>query len=272
MREESVAALRALNEVVEKLRAPGGCPWDREQTHRSLRPYLLEETYEVLEAIERGDSTTLREELGDLLLQVLMHSAIAMEHEDGFDIGDVADDVRAKMIHRHPHVFGDAAVDGPAGVVVNWEKLKKVEKRERLSLLDGVPAALPALAHAQGVQKRPARVGFDETPTAPVALDAVRHSLRRVAEIADAMSRQAERGEDWAAGALDAEDAVGDLLFAVVALARRMRVNPEEALRGRAMRFAERFRALELRAREDGVDLHDLDEGAWLDRWEKTAG
>jgi XTP/dITP diphosphohydrolase len=271
MREESVAALRALNEVVEKLRAPGGCPWDREQTHRSLRPYLLEETYEVLEAIERGDSTTLREELGDLLLQVLMHSAIAMEDADGFDIGDVADDVRTKMIHRHPHVFGDTAVDGPAGVVVNWEKLKKVEKRERLSLLDGVPAALPALAHAQGVQKRPARVGFDETPTAPVALDAVQHSLRRVADIAAAMSRQAERGEDWAAGGLDAEDAVGDLLFAVVALARRMRVNPEEALRGRAMRFAERFRALEAQAREDGVDLHDLDEAAWLQRWGKTS-
>jgi MazG family protein len=272
MREQAVEALRALNEVVEKLRAPGGCPWDREQTHRSLRPYLLEETYEVLEAIERADSATLREELGDLLLQVLMHSAIAMEEEGGFDIGDVADDVRAKMIHRHPHVFGDVAVDGPAGVVVNWEKLKTAEKRERLSLLDGVPAALPALAHAQGVQKRPARVGFDETPTAPVALDAVQSSLRRVAGIADAMSREAERGEDWAAGALDAEDAVGDLLFAVVALARRMRVNPEEALRGRAMRFAQRFRALESRAREDGVDLHDLDEAAWLDRWGETAG
>jgi XTP/dITP diphosphohydrolase len=272
MREESVAALRALNEVVEQLRAPGGCPWDREQTHRSLRPYLLEETYEVLEAIDRGDSATLREELGDLLLQVLMHSAIAMEDEDGFDIGDVADGVRAKMIHRHPHVFGDVAVDGPAGVVVNWEKLKTVEKRERLSLLDGVPAALPALAHAQGVQKRPARVGFDETPTAPLALDAVQSSLRRVADIAVALSRDAERGEDWAAGALDAEDAVGDLLFAVVALARRLRVNPEEALRGRAMRFAKRFRALELRAREDGVDLHDLDGAAWLERWEQTAG
>jgi XTP/dITP diphosphohydrolase len=271
MREESVAALHALNEVVERLRAPGGCPWDREQTHRSLRPYLLEETYEVLEAIERGDSTTLREELGDLLLQVLMHSAIAMEDEDGFDIGDVADDVRAKMIHRHPHVFGDVAVDGAAGVVVNWERLKTVEKRDRISLLDGVPAALPALAHAQGVQKRPARVGFDETPTAPVALDAVQTSLRRVADIAVALSRDAERGEDWAAGALDAEDAVGDLLFAVVALARRLRVNPEEALRGRAMRFAQRFRALELRAREEGVDLHDLDDAAWRERWEQTA-
>ena len=269
MRDEAVEALRALNEVVERLRAPGGCPWDREQTHRSLRPYLLEETYEVLEAIDDGDSGTLREELGDLLLQVLMHSAIAMEGDGGFDIGDVAGDVRAKMVHRHPHVFGDVAVDGPASVVVNWEKLKTAEKRERLSLLDGVPAAMPALAHAQGVQKRPARVGFDETPTVPVALDAVRIALERVDHVAAGLV-EAERGEDWAAEAGDPEAAIGDLLFAAVALARRLRVNPEEALRGRAMSFASRFRALEARAREDGVDLHDLDDSDWQARWAAT--
>jgi len=269
MRDQAVEALRALNEVVERLRAPGGCPWDREQTHRSLRPYLLEETYEVLEAIDSGETGTLREELGDLLLQVLMHSAIAMEAEGGFDIGDVADDVRAKMIHRHPHVFGDVTVDGPAGVVVNWEKLKTAEKRQRLSLLDGVPAALPALAHAQGVQKRPARIGFDETPTAPVALDAVRVALDRVEDVAGGLA-EAERGEDWAAEAGDPEAAIGDLLFAVVALARRLRVNPEEALRGRTLGFATRFRSLEARAREDGVDLSDLDDAEWRARWEAT--
>jgi MazG family protein len=269
MRDDAVQSLRALNEVVERLRAPGGCPWDREQTHRSLRPYLLEETYEVLEAIDRKEPGTLREELGDLLLQVLMHSAIAMEEDGGFDIGDVADDVRAKMIHRHPHVFGDVAVDGPASVVVNWEKLKTAEKRERLSLLDGVPAAMPALAHAQGVQKRPARVGFDETPTLPVAFEAVRDALDRVDHVAEGLA-EAERGEDWAAEAGDPEAAIGDLLFAVVALARRLRVNPEEALRGRAMGFASRFRALEARAREDGVDLHDLDDSDWQARWEAT--
>ncbi len=267
MRDEAVDALRALNEVVERLRAPGGCPWDREQTHRSLRPYLLEETYEVLEAIDSADSTTLREELGDLLLQVLMHSAIAMESTDGFDIGDVADDVRAKMIHRHPHVFGDVTVDGAAAVVVNWEKLKTAEKRERLSLLDGVPAAMPALAHAQGVQKRPARVGFDETPTIAMALDGVRTALGRIDALAEP---EAKRGEDWAGSATDPEAAIGDLLFGVVALARRLRVNPEEALRGRAMRFGVRFRALETRARADGVDLHDLDDAAWHARWEAT--
>ena len=269
MRDEAVQSLRALNEVVERLRAPGGCPWDREQTHRSLRPYLLEETYEVLEAIDKNEPGTLREELGDLLLQVLMHSAIAMEEDGGFDIGDVADEVRAKMIHRHPHVFGDVTVDGPASVVVNWEKLKTAEKRERLSLLDGVPAAMPALAHAQGVQKRPARVGFDETPTVPVALDAVRIALERVDHVAAGLV-EAERGEYWAAEAGDPEAAIGDLLFAAVALARRLRVNPEEALRGRAMSFASRFRALEARAREDGVDLHDLDDSDWQARWAAT--
>jgi MazG family protein len=269
MRDEAVQSLRALNEVVERLRAPGGCPWDREQTHRSLRPYLLEETYEVLEAIDKNEPGTLREELGDLLLQVLMHSAIAMEEKGGFDIGDVADEVRAKMIHRHPHVFGDVTVDGPASVVVNWEKLKTAEKRERLSLLDGVPAAMPALAHAQGVQKRPARVGFDETPTVPVALDAVRSALERVDHVAGGLA-EAERGEDWAAEAGDPEAAIGDLLFAVVALARRLRVNPEEALRGRAMGFASRFRQLEARARDDGVDLHDLDDSDWQARWAAT--
>ena len=261
MRDEAVESLRALNEVVERLRAPGGCPWDREQTHRSLRPYLLEETYEVLEAIDSLEPGTLREELGDLLLQVLMHSAIAMEADEGFDIGDVADDVRAKMIHRHPHVFGDVAVDGAAGVVVNWEKLKKAEKRERLSLLDGVPAALPALAHAQGVQKRPARIGFDDTPTVPAALDGVQAALARVEDVATGLA-EAEQGEDWASEAGDPEVAIGDLLFAVVALARRLRVNPEEALRGRTMIFASRFRALETKARADGVDLHDLDDAA----------
>ncbi len=269
MRDDAVQSLRALNEVVEQLRAPGGCPWDREQTHRSLRPYLLEETYEVLEAIDRNEPGTLREELGDLLLQVLMHSAIAMEEQDRFDIGDVADEVRAKMIHRHPHVFGDVAVDGPASVVVNWEKLKTAEKRERLSLLDGVPAAMPALAHAQGVQKRPARVGFDETPTLTVAFEAVRGALERVDHVAAGLA-EAERGEDWAAEAGDPEAAIGDLLFAVVALSRRLRVNPEEALRGRAMSFASRFRALEARARQDGVDLHDLDNSDWQARWAAT--
>jgi MazG family protein len=277
MRQESVDALRELNEVVERLRAPGGCPWDREQTHRTLRPYLLEETYEVLDAIDNRDAATLREELGDLLLQVLMHCAISQEEEGGFDIGQVSDVTKAKMINRHPHVFGDLAVDGPADVVVNWEKLKRGEKQERLSLLDGVPHALPALAYAQGVQKRPARVGFDETPSVQAALDRVHEALQQLEQMVSASPVASVQGKDWAmserdiAASQDAEDIVGDLLFAVVALARHLRVIPEEALRGRATAFADRFRAMEAQARQEGADLHDLDVAQWRKRWKDAA-
>ncbi len=291
MREEAADSLRTLNEVVERLRAPGGCPWDREQTHSSLRPYLLEETYELLEAIDEGGTATLREELGDVLLQVLMHSAIAAEADDGFDIGDVADVTRAKMIHRHPHVFADAAVDGAADVVVNWERLKRAEKQERLSVLEGVPRALPALAFAQGVQKRPARLGFDEMPSTEDAIVATRNALDVLARGAAAQPAVQPRGQDWSvtegeirregsgdppgatrpnhqtAPSSALEESMGELLFAVVALARRLRVNPEDALRARTNRFAQQFRNLELQARADGVDLHDLDATEWQRRW-----
>jgi MazG family protein len=294
MRDDAAASLRALNEVVEKLRAPGGCPWDGAQTHDSLRPYLLEETYEVLEAIDSDGRSTLQEELGDVLLQVLMHCAIAAEREDGFDIGDVAETTRAKMIHRHPHVFGDTAVGDAAEVVVNWERLKRSEKSHRLSLLDGIPRALPALAYAQGVQKRPARLGFDETPATTDAVVALREAVDRVAAVAGAAPADAVRGQDWmvtegeirrhdgaqvGAGTEGAavpptaslDDAVGELLFAAVALARRLRVNPEDALRARSNRFAERFRSLERQAAADGADLHDVDASEWRRRWEATA-
>jgi tetrapyrrole methylase family protein/MazG family protein len=307
MRDEAAQALRELNEVVERLRAPGGCPWDREQTHRSLRPYLLEETYEVLEAIDSRGPETLREELGDLLLQVLMHCAIAAETADGFDIGDVAETTRAKMVYRHPHVFGDAPVRGAADVVVSWERLKRAEKRERISLLEGVPHALPALAFAHGVQKRPARVGFDETPGVAEALDRLRDALQAVTGLAAAAPPRAERGADWSVtggdvlavdaavaqgggGAVSAGDshaghvppppsaplaleaAVGDLLFATVALARHLRVNPEDALRRRATGFADRFRRLEALALAEGVDLHDLTPPDWTRRWRESGG
>ena len=297
MRDDAAAALRALNEVVEQLRAPGGCPWDREQTHTSLRPYLLEETYEVLEAIDTSGAGHLREELGDVLLQVLMHCAIAAEADDGFDIGDVAQTTRAKMIHRHPHVFGDAAVDGAAEVVVNWERLKRAEKGQRLSLLDGIPNALPALAFAQGLQKRPARLGFDQTPTTEDAVTSLRAALEELTSMVRTDPSQPVRGQDWtvtegeirsrpadspgiveqpsgATGTTHAallDEAVGELLFAAVALSRRLRVNPEDALRARANRFAERFRVVERRAREEGADLHEMDAEEWERRWEASS-
>lgn len=270
MRDDASASLRSLNEVVERLRAPGGCPWDREQTHASLRPYLLEETYEVLEAIDGDGEGALKEELGDVLLQVLMHSAIAAERPDGFDIGDVAEVTRAKMIYRHPHVFGEAAVDGAAEVVVNWERLKRAEKNERLSVLDGIPRALPALALAQGVQKRPARLGFDETPTTAEAVIALRAAVEALASAVPMSPAQPAQGQDWAEAAV-LDDAVGELLFAAVALARRLRVNPEDALRTRSNRFAERFRGLEQRCHSEGVDLHDIDAEQWQQRWAQAA-
>jgi XTP/dITP diphosphohydrolase len=284
VRDDAAASLRALNEVVERLRAPGGCPWDREQTHRTLSPYLLEEAHEALEAIDSGSDEHLREELGDVLLQVLMHSAIAAERGDGFDIGDVAEVTRAKMINRHPHVFADVSVSGPAEVVVNWERIKAGEKSARISLLEGVPRTLPGLAHAQGIQKRPARVGFDLTGTVEAARAEAQVALDRVAQVASSAPPAAPRGQDWvvtegavASGgdhpppppppAAELEDAVGDLLFQVVSLSRRLRVNAEDALRRRTTVFADRFRRLEATARSEGVDLHALSPEEWRRRW-----
>lgn len=273
MREEAAASLRRLNEVVERLRAPGGCPWDREQTHRTLRPYLLEETHEVLDAIDSDDSDRLREELGDVLLQVLMHAVIAQESPAGFDIGDVAEVTAAKMVHRHPHVFGDARVAGPSDVVVNWERLKRGEHHGRLSVLDGVPRSLPALAFAHGVQRRPARLGFDRTPTVRDAQTEMSRALRRLDELAGDAPPQARRGEDWTPDeerSQSMERALGEVLFAIVALARQLRLNPEEALRGATRAFARTFRALEDRARADGVDLHDMPAVEWDRRWRQA--
>src|SRR5437879_9472472 len=155
--------IEAIFEVVARLRAPGGCPWDREQTHESLRPYLLEETYELLEAIDSGDDTKIKEELGDLLLQVAMHAEIAAEQRR-FDAAQVSEAVAAKMVKRHPHVFGDVSVANADEVLRNWEHQKIHESRESgsdQSVVDRVPASLPALAWALGLQKRAARVGVE---------------------------------------------------------------------------------------------------------------
>jgi XTP/dITP diphosphohydrolase len=291
VRDEAAESVRALGEVVERLRAPGGCPWDREQTHRTLRPYLLEETYEALEAIEGGQPARLREELGDILLQVFMHCAIAQESPDGFDVGEVAEVTRQKMVHRHPHVFGTTEVAGAAEVVVNWEKLKAAEKGERLSVLEGVPITLPALAYALGVQKRPARLGFDETPEVAGALARLQQALAglEAETAAAAVAPPPPQGADWALDQTAApppvpgghapppppappalEAAVGELLWSAVAVARRLRVNPEDALRQRADRFAGRFRGLEARAREEGRSLYSVEAEEWERRWQES--
>ncbi len=244
---------RELVEIMARLRAPGGCPWDREQSHQSLKPYLLEEAYELLEAIDRGSDEKLAEELGDLLLQIVFHAEIAAE-DGSFTIDDVVGGISDKLRHRHPHVFADAEVRDSDEVSDNWEQLKREEARksDRESILDGIPTALPALQRATDVQKRVAKVGFDwDDASGPAGK--VREELAEVEE---------------AAGAADADrvaEEIGDLLFAVVNLARLLGVNSEDALRVAVGRFTERFKAMEAMAadraiRLKGLTLEQLDE------------
>jgi len=251
--------IASLFEVVARLRAPGGCPWDREQTHESLRPYLLEETYELLEAIDAGDDAKMKEELGDLLLQVAMHAEIAAQ-EGRFDAAQVSESAAAKMVARHPHVFGDVSVANSDEVLRNWEHNKEREARnagrEDESVVDRVPATLPALAWTLGLQKRAARVGFDYASMADSA-EAVAEDAR---ELADAKDPDA------------AFDELGDLLFAVVSLSRRLKVNPEDALRVAGQRFRERFAAMESQVVSEGKSFRDLDSAELARRWDEALG
>ena len=246
----------AVFEVVHRLRQPDGCPWDREQTHESLRPYLLEETYEVLEAIDSRDDAKLMEELGDLLLQVAMHAEIAAQ-EGRFDAAQVSEAVAAKMVKRHPHVFGDRSVANADEVLRTWEHQKVEESRQAgssESVVDRVPASLPALAWTLGLQKRAARVGFDFASPAAAA-ESVGEEARELAETKD-HDRAFEE--------------MGDLLFAIVSLARSMKINPEDALRVAGQRFRKRFAATEAMVRSEGKTFSDLSEQEMLQRWEES--
>jgi tetrapyrrole methylase family protein/MazG family protein len=250
--------IAALFEVVARLRAPGGCPWDRQQTHASLRPYLLEETYELLEAIDSGDDDKMKEELGDVLLQVAMHAEIAAE-QGRFDAAAVSEAAAAKMVARHPHVFGDVAVANAEDVLRNWEHAKVDEARragrEDESVVDRVPTSLPALAWALGLQKRAARVGFDFASPMEAA-GAVAEEAQELAEAQDADAAFTE---------------MGDLLFAMVSLARRLKINPEDALRVAGQRFRRRFAAMEAALVTEGLSLREMDPGELAQRWERTS-
>ena len=212
-----------LVKVMARLRAPGGCPWDREQTHGTLARHLLEETHELLDAIDRDDSDAIRDELGDLLLQAVFHAEIAAE-EGRWDVDDVARGLVEKLVHRHPHVFGDVEVSGAEEVLLNWEKLKAEEAGSRGAVDEDIPSTLPALARAAKVQRRAAGWGA-EWPTASAAIEA----LGREASALDAD------------GAPDAEERIGELLFAAVAAARKLGVDAESALRTATRDFADRF-------------------------------
>lgn len=249
-------SLEAFQEVVAHLRAPDGCPWDKEQTHSSLRPYLLEETYEALAALDAEDMDGLREELGDLLLQIVLHAQIGVE-EGEFTMAEILQGITSKIIRRHPHVFGDVEADGVAGVLVNWEKLKESERQEKgghenKGLLDSVPNVLPGLAQAQEIQNRAARVGFDWPDIAPV-WEKVKEEFAEVQQAEDEAHRAKE---------------LGDLLFAVVNLVRWYKVDAESALRETNTRFRRRFRHIEQIAKEQGRDLRQMTLAEMDELWE----
>ena len=242
--------LTRLKEIVARLRAPDGCPWDREQTHSTLRASLIEESHEVIDAIERSDDANLREELGDLLLQVVMHAQLADER-GAFTLEDIATTVSEKMVRRHPHVFGDKLASDSEAVLKQWEKIKREEKGENAGVLDGVAASLPALLRSQTLQKKAARVGFDWPDVGPV----YEKLAEEIAEIRDAVGKN---------DAAEIEAEIGDLLFSAVNLARKLGVDAETALAGANKRFYSRFRHIEKTLLADGrafegTSLEELD-------------
>ena len=251
-------SFESFQEVIAHLRAPEGCPWDREQTHLTLRPYLLEETYEVLAALDDEDPEALREELGDLLLQVVLHAQIA--NEDGeFRMADVIQGIHTKLVRRHPHVFSDTQVDGVDHVLRNWEALKaqerkKKDQKEKKSALDGIAPALPALSQAQEFQRRAARFGFEW----PELRQVIEKVLEEFAEV-----QQAEENDRRA-------EEVGDLLSAVANLARHFQVDAESALRQANQRFRQRFNFIEAQAEAQGRQLADLSKDELLALWEQA--
>ena len=248
-----------LMDIMRRLRGPGGCPWDAEQTHESLKRYLIEETYEVIEAIDKKDPELLKEELGDLFLQPIFHSAIAEEREE-FSMADVIDTICEKLVRRHPHVFGDQVVRTADEQVENWEQIKKSEKgEERKSALAGVPPHMPALMKAQKLTEKAARVGFDWEHVDQVFAKVLEelHELE-VAMVDDDQAR------------MEAE--LGDLLFAIVNLGRFLSLNPEQALGKTIGRFTTRFAYIEETLHADGKQMKDatLEEMDLL--WEEAKG
>lgn len=249
------SSFEAFQEVIAHLRAPEGCPWDRDQTHQTLRPYLLEEAYEVLVAIDADDPEALQEELGDLLLQIVLHTQIASEYGE-FTMVDVLQRIHAKLVHRHPHVFGDLVVNDKEKVVKNWEHIKAAERAEKGKDTEGIlndqNQALPALVQAEVYQKRVARVGFDWS-TVQGVFDKIDEEIQEVQQ---------------ATNPRDRENEIGDLLFAVVNLARWFDVDAESALRVANTHFRERFAKVETAVRFQGRQLNDLSPEEIDELWE----
>jgi MazG family protein len=271
LRSEPIGKLfENLVAIQARLRAPGGCPWDREQTHATLRTYLVEEAYEVLDALERGDPRELAEELGDLLLQVLFHADIARE-AGSFDISEVVAAIRDKMVRRHPHVFGDVQADTAGEVLKNWAKLKAKEKKSALaaegdeipappSALDGVPRHLPALLEAYQLTRKAAHVGFD--------WDYVEGILEKMSEEVGELESELQTAKGTDSSTSRTEEEVGDILFVAVNLARFLKFDPEVALKKSNIKFKARFQWMESEAARRGIRLEKMPKEKLEELWD----
>jgi len=250
---KDLSQFEALIEIINRLRAPDGCPWDRQQTHASLRESLLAECYEVLEALDEDDSGKLCDELGDLLMQIVLHARISAEDGE-FELGDVVRGINSKLIHRHPHVFGSEKVKDAEEVAHNWEALKQEERGTDASILESVPRQMPALGYSQEIQRRVAWVGFDWEDVDGV-IDKLSEEVR---EYQQAGSKE-ERAQEY-----------GDLLFTLVNIARRQGIDPEAALREANRRFYRRFTYMEGLCRQRGKTFKELSFDEQNALWEEA--
>lgn len=242
--------------IMAALRGEKGCPWDREQTRESLKPFIIEEAYEVLDAIDSGGPAAIREELGDLLFQIIFQSRIAEERGE-FTISDVVESICRKMVSRHPHVFGDADFKTSEEVLTHWEAQKKKEGKQRDSILDGIPGTMPSLLRAHRLQDRAARVGFDWEKAGDV-MDKLDEELKEFRQAFHAMDRDA------------IEDELGDVFFMLVNLSRFVGVNPEDALRRTISKFISRFRYIEMTAAGQGKKLSDMSLAEMDSLWDEA--
>jgi tetrapyrrole methylase family protein/MazG family protein len=250
---EDLSRFSALVDIIARLRAPDGCPWDRKQTHASLRENLLSECYEVLEALDEGDAAKLRDELGDLLMQVVLHAQIASEAGE-FGLGEVIMGINTKLIHRHPHIFGSKKVKDAEEVALNWEELKEEEREPGTSILESVPRPMPALGYSQEVQRRAAYLGFDWEEDGGV----IDKLAEEVSEFRKADTEK-EKAREF-----------GDLLFTLANIARRMGIDLEAALREANRRFYERFTYMEAACRQRGLNFGELSFDEQNALWEEA--
>jgi tetrapyrrole methylase family protein/MazG family protein len=250
------SAFERLVNIMVRLRSENGCPWDKEQTRETLKPYLIEEAYELLEAIEKNDPHQIKEELGDLLFQIIFHCQIASEQGE-FDVWDVLESITEKMLNRHPHVFGDDKIKDSSQVLQRWEEHKKREGKLKDSVLEGIPAALPSLLRAHRVQERASRVGFDWSKREKV-YEKLKEELREFEAALEEGSKD------------EIESEIGDLLFSLVNISRFSGINPEDALRRTTDKFIKRFKYIEEEARKQGKHVSELTLSEMDNLWEEA--